>query len=496
MKKTACLLALLLSWVWGCAPAQQPTLNLFFTSDIEGVFWPRPEPRYGNEVIGGLSVLKSFLDKQTLPFILLEGGNWYAQTPEGTLTKGEYFNETASSLPYSARLFTEKDLLYGWGALSHIIKDSPAPFVSANVTLSNGKLPAGMRGWLLEETAGIKVGILGLVSRQAMKGKQRLGGLKINDEIESAQKAVQLLREKGAQVVVLISALGVPDDKEAVTDSRLAEEVPGIDVIVSANLGRQEAESVRVGKTWIVYPGSKLDSVGQMRLFFNKNKELSKAEFEDVVLYRRDFGEDSHVADLIANLRRSTRGQMNRSVGKMEQALKGKLNAESSLGNFAADCLRKWAKTDAAIINSDSLREDLPAGEITQYDLYRLYPYADKVTYLTMRGDSLLNALEAGLEEKDHFPQISGLKVRYNPHASVGKKILAVSVNGVPLAPKATYKVAVTDYMLAGGAGHDGFIDSLEFKNTQVEMRTILRLCLSGKNAQTKPELNRWRKAI
>ena len=66
MKKTACLLALLLGWVWGCAPAQQPTLNLFFTSDIEGVFWPRPEPRYGNEVTGGLSVLKSFLDKQRI----------------------------------------------------------------------------------------------------------------------------------------------------------------------------------------------------------------------------------------------------------------------------------------------------------------------------------------------------------------------------------------------------------------------------------------------
>ena len=111
----------------GCAKQEEPSAYLFFTSDIEGVFWSRPEPRYGNEVTGGLSVLKAFLDKQTVPFVLLEGGNWFAQTPEGTLSQGEYFNTTAATLPYAGRLFTEKDLAYGWGSLSQIIKGGGIP---------------------------------------------------------------------------------------------------------------------------------------------------------------------------------------------------------------------------------------------------------------------------------------------------------------------------------------------------------------------------------
>jgi len=490
MRKLLCLFLLCLG---ACAEQQQADVNLFFTSDIEGVFWSRPEPLYGNEEIGGLAVLKSFLDKQTTPFVLLDGGNWFSQTPEGNLTKGDYFNNVSSSLPYSGRLFTEKDLVYGWGSLSHIIKGSSAPFILSNVALSSGKIPAGVRSWLMEDVQGIKIGIFGLVPQKSLRGKQRLGGLKISDEIEAALHSVALLKEKGAQVIVLLSALGASNEQDALTDAVLAEEVSGIDVIISSNLGREGAESHQIGKTLIVYPGSKLDSVAQVGLFLNKNKELTKVKFQDIVLYRRDFGMDSYVAELTEEVRRTTRNQMDRPVGKLEEVLTGNLEGESSLGNWAADCLRKWAKTDVAIVNADSLRKDMPAGTVTQYDLYQLYPYADHVTLLTMKGDSLLNALEEGLNTTGHFAQISGLQVRYSSSALPGKRIVGAWVKGNPISLKNTYRVAVTDYMLSGGAGHDGFIDSLEFKNTQVEMRTVLRLCLAGKNTEKAPILNRWR---
>ena len=173
MKQVVGLLFVLIGWLCaGCGHEETPAVNLFFTSDIEGVFWSRPEPRYGNEVTGGLSVLKAFLDKQTLPFILLEGGNWFSQTPEGNLSQGGYFNTAAATLPYAGRLFTEKELLYGWPSLSHMMKDSPAPFILSNVQTAQGQQPAGSRPWLLKEAGGVKVGIFGLVSTHAAHGKQ------------------------------------------------------------------------------------------------------------------------------------------------------------------------------------------------------------------------------------------------------------------------------------------------------------------------------------
>ena len=487
-----CALYLAAMCLCGCAKQEEPSVYLFFTSDIEGVFWARPEPRYGNEVTGGLSVLKAFLDKQTVPFVLLEGGNWFAQTPEGTLSQGEYFNTAAATLPYAGRLFTDKDLAYGWGSLSQIIKDSPAPFILSNVTV-NGKLPSGARPWLLVQAGEYRVGVFGIVSRQATEGKRRLAGLEITDEITAAREAVQTLREKGADVVVLISALGSSDDESALTDAALAREVDGIDIILSSNLGRDAAETEKINNTLIVYPGSKLDGVGRVALFFNKNEELTDVRFEDIVLYRRDFGEDRDVAEKVAAVRRAARGQMNRPAGKLEKELKGNVDEESALGDWTADCLRRWAKADAAVVNADSLRADLPAGSVTQYDLYGVYPYADHVTFLDIKGVALWRALEAGLSVPHNFAQISGLKVTYNPSAPEGNRIRSVSVGGVPLERQKAYRVAITDHMLAGGAGHDGFIDSLEFKNTQVEVRTVMRLCLSGRPRIDMPEGGRWR---
>ncbi len=494
MKRVAGLFFICISLLCaGCGREETPAVNLFFTSDIEGVFWSRPEPRYGNEVTGGLAVLKAFLDKQTLPFLLLEGGNWFSQTPEGTLSQGGYFNTAAAALPYAGRLFTEKDLIYGWPSLHKIMQDSPAPFILSNVQTAQGGQPAGSRPWIIQEAGGVKLGIFGLVGTHAARGKQRVSGLKVTDEIAAARRTVQLLRDKGAQVVVGMSALGLPEEETALTDARLAEEVSGIDIILSSNLGREQAETDRVGKTLIVYPGSKLDGVGRISLFMNKDGSFASARFEDVVLYRRDWGEDAAVAEQVADIRRAAQGQMGRVAGKLTQGLRGRLDGESNLGDFVADCLRKWARTDAAVVYSDSLRADLPAGEVTQYDLYKLYPYADHVTYLTMKGAALRQALEEGLALSGNFAQISGLQVRYNPGLPAGKRILSLQVNGKAFSPTQTYRVAVTDHALSGGAGHDGFIDSLEFKNTQVEVRTVLRLCLAANKPLTLAQGNRWK---
>ena len=477
----------------GCGKQAEPSAYLFFTSDIEGVFWSRPEPRYGNEMTGGLSVLKAFLDKQTVPFLLLDGGNWFAQTPEGTLSQGAYFNTVAASLPYSGRLFTEKDLLYGWTSLSQIIEKSPFPFILSNVTV-NGQIPAGAKPWLIVSVGKYRIGVLGVVGRDAVRGKRRIGGLKVDDEISAIKRTVRLLREQNIQAVVLLSALGSSDKETALTDATLAQEVEGIDVILSSNLGRDAAETQKVGSTLIVYPGSKLDGVGRVSLFFNKNGVLEDSRFDDIALYRRDFGEDSAIAEQTASVRRAARSQMNRPAGKLERELTGELDGESSLGNWTADCLRRWAKADAAIINSDSLRASLPKGTVTQYDLYKTYPYADHIMFLDIKGAALRRALEEGLSVPHNFAQISGLSIVYDPSASAGRRIRSVAVNGAPLASKTAYRVAITDQMLAGGAGHDGFIDSLEFKNTQVEVRTVLALCLAGKPHVPSPFSGRWRK--
>ena len=66
--------------------------------------------------------------------------------------------------------------------------------------------------------------------------------------------------------------------------------------------------------------------------------------------------------------------------------------------------------------------------------------------------------------------------------------------NGRIVRPDATYRIAVTDHILAGGFGHDEFINALEFKSTFVEARQIMRSCLARQKTVTVPDYaNRWK---
>ena len=47
---------------------------------------------------------------------------------------------------------------------------------------------------------------------------------------------------------------------------------------------------------------------------------------------------------------------------------------------------------------------------------------------------------------------------------------------------------------MAGGFGHDEFINALEFKNTFVEARQIMRTCLLKYKQLEAPQTGRWKK--
>lgn len=170
------------------------------------------------------------------------------------------------------------------------------------------------------------------------------------------------------------------------------------------------------------------------------------------------------------------------------------LTAQSPLGGLLAQCVHKFAKLDGAILNAASIRSPFPSGQITEFDLYKTYPYGDNITFVTLKGSALIKALEASLNAPDNFPQIAGFTVQY-VQTSTGKRVTRVTLdNGRIVRPEATHRVAVTDHILAGGFGHDEFINALEFKSTFVEAREIMRSCLvRQKTVEVPPTKDRWK---
>lgn len=477
----------------GCYKKETKTIDVFYTSDIQGFFWTRPEPRFGNREVGGYAVLKNFFNQQKTPYLLVDGGNWFSQTPEGLLSKGEYLPRLAGSIPYTAAAIADKDLVFGWPSLRSIIQKMPYPYIISNLKI-DGQNPWPSHDYLIREVDGVKIGLFALLAPDPVNNTRRLTGMVAQDPLEVAKEMSERLKEKGVQVVILLSSLGTSGKEEA-GDSAIAEEAPNIDLILSSNMDRENAETDKINKTFIVYPGAKLDSLARVRMTFDNNNQLSGMEFEDILLDRDEFGEDAQIAAATDELRQETRRKMDARVTSASQEIKGDLDGESILGNLLTDCLHKWSHLDGAILNSDSIRQSLPVGRISEYDVYKMYPYSDAVTFVTIKGRALRNALEASLAAVDNFPQVSGMTVQYNPQAPEGQRIRRVVFdNGRVLNPQETYRIAVTDHIMAGGFGHDEFVNALEFKNTFVEARQIMRSCLIKYKELPLPNIGRWKK--
>ena len=480
------LIGLVLS---GCS-GERKTLDVFFAADVEGFYYSRPEPRLDNQPAGGYGVLKNFLQIRTAPFLLFDGGNWFGSSAEGTLSKGAYVPALAKEIPFTAGTITDKDLIYGWPAARNIVKELNYPLVVSNMRLDN-EIPWPLHDYQIRTVDCIKIGIFGLIA--PWQRGERLPGLTVLDPVETAQHMVELLKEKGVHVIIVLSSLGLGTATGG-GNASLAAEVEGIDLILSSNQDNENPESELINRTYIVYPGAKLDSIGHLVLQFDKNNQLKDITFTDEPLLKAKYGEDETLAAQAEQLLSATRKQMDRPLTKTNAVVSTSLTDQSPLGGLLAQCVHKFAKLDGAILNAASVRSALPAGTITEFDLYKVYPYGDNITFVTLKGAALTKALEASLNVPDNFPQIAGFTVQYAQTAN-GKRIMRITLdNGRIVRPADTYRVAVTDHILAGGFGHDEFINALEFKSTFVEARQIMRSCLVRQKTVEVPfTQDRWK---
>lgn len=489
MRKWGGLIAVIL--LAGCGHEELKTVEVFFTADVQGFYYTRPEPRLENQEAGGYAVLANFFKNRPQNYLLFDGGSWFGSGAEGTLSKGAYVPVLSKNLPFTVGTLTDKDLIYGWPAARNIVKELNYPLVVSNLRLEN-QLPWPLHDYQIRTVNGIKFGIFGIMA-PLDKNRDRLPGLSTLDPVQTAQQITDLLKEKGVDYVLVISSL-VANETGGGSET-LAAETEGIDLILSSNQDSEIPETQTVKNTLIVYPGSKLDSVAQIILSFDQENRFKTAQFKDVPLLKSTYGEDEETAASAAQLLAKTRQQMSRPLTTAAQPIGTHLKGPSALGSVLAQCLHKWAKLDGAVLNAASIRAPLPAGKLTEFDLYKTYPYGDNITFVTMKGAAFTQALEDSLNTEDNFPQIAGFTVQVMRLPNGTQKITRITLdNGRIVRPQETYRFAVTDHIVAGGFGHEGFINALEFKSTFVEARQIMRACLvRQKTVEVPPYEHRWK---
>lgn len=236
------------------------------------------------------------------PVLVLDAGNSLVPIGGGAGsnepaqgTRGQTSVEALNRLGYDAVALGVSDALLGREDLRKRIAEARGfTFVSANLLdKDTGKLL--VEPFIIRQVGGHRVALLGVTGRLVEEGR----GLATRDALETAREYVARVQSQ-ADIVILLSNAG------AEVNRAIAEQVPGVDLIISGGSQSQPGE-VPVGQSVLVVqadlstPGDAGRYLGRLEVEFDYRGVLGKHTWSPVEL-GPSIADDPGVAAWVASL--------------------------------------------------------------------------------------------------------------------------------------------------------------------------------------------------
>jgi 5'-nucleotidase len=459
--------ALALALVAGCATVRPPappaapgssraaTVTIVHLNDVYQISPVDGGKRGG---LARVATLVKEVERQSPHTIFMLAGDFLAPSVLSTRHKGAQMVDVLGAAGLDVATIGNHEFDFGQEVLRERIKGSPFAWTTANVLDREGRPVGGALPDLMIDKGEVRVGIFGLLLAETA-ALARSADLSFLDPIRTGRDAARRLRAAGADVVVALT------HQTNVADQRLALEAD-VDVVIGGH--DHEQMSSLAGGRLVLKLDADARQLGVVDLHLARDGDdrwrVVTADFRAVPVTDK-VAEEPAVAALVKRYEDELGATLGEVIGTTDVALDARAEtnrtSETGLGNFIADTWREALETDVAIVNSGSLRSDTsyPAGNLTRRDVLSILPFDNTLMKVRLTGAQLRRILEngVGLVEfgEGRFPQVSGLRLRFDPVRPNGSRLVEVEVGGKPLDDAARYTLAVSSYMHAGGDGYD-----------------------------------------
>ncbi len=469
--------ALLLLGAGACARKEE--IVVFATARTQGRLWARPEPSLKGRLAGGFAVFKKLYDAEARPKFALDGGGWYSATPEGWLTRGRSTLDCLAAVPYAAAAAGMEELSLTPRELEDLAKASPTPLLASNLYLKSNRKPDFLRSQQLVRAGGRRIGVFSLIvaAASAPNRARYLQHYKLEKASYETEKAVKALRDGGAELIVLLLSVNPRERTDRAFYKEFLARGPRVDVVVTDDPAIDGP--FRAGRSWVVPAG--LEALYAARIVLRLDPasgRLSDVDWDRVPLLEEKYGQDQALLKLIAGYRRAASAHMSRPVGRLEAALPLAAGADTPLADFAADCMRRWARTDAALIGLSEPAAGLSSGTVTVGELRAAFPLDSSVVFVKIRGDDLERAMAA--------VPLSGISVSGLRLFARDGALERVETERGPLQPARVYRLAVPDSFV-GGRDNPVLSSAMEFANSRRPLREVISWCFSRQRSIPRP---------
>ncbi|MFD6348002.1 bifunctional metallophosphatase/5'-nucleotidase, partial [Streptomyces roseolus] len=366
------------------------------------------------------------------------------------------------------------------------------PYLAANVTDEKSGKPL-LDPYFVWEKDGVRIGFIGvtLEGTANIVSAEGVKGLKFGDEVETINKYAKVLERKGVKsIVALLHEGGMPASGAYNYDCDTPGAGAGISgpiVDIAKNITPQ-VDALVTGHTHQAYACTIPDPAGKPRTvtsaasfgrlytdttltYDRRTKDIVRtavASANHVVT--RDVDEHGKIRDLIKRWKELAAPIANRPVGYIAESVENPIDAvEKPMGNMIADAqLAGLSPADKggaqlALMNPGGVRAPLTkreGGVVTYGDAYTVQPFTNMMTVVDLTGAQLVTALQQ---------QVSGANLASPKILQVSKNFAytldmtktgadrivvdSVRLNGEPIDPSKSYRVAMNEFLTGGGDG-------------------------------------------
>ncbi|OGR51943.1 MAG: hypothetical protein A2049_07855 [Elusimicrobia bacterium GWA2_62_23] len=461
------------------ACAKKEKVVIFATGRGQGRLWARPEPALKDKLAGGYAVFKRLYDGENAPKLALDTGNLFSATPEGWLTRGRSAADCLGAVPYGAAALGMEDLALSPKELQKLAEGSKVPLLASNLYLKTNKKPDFLRSQVVLNAGRRKVGVFSaLITAPGKPNRAKyLLNYKLEKESYETARAVKALRDSGAEIIVMLLSVNPKDKAAPEFFKEFLAKGPRIDLVITDEPSVKKP--FKAGRAWVAPAG--LETLHAARIELELEPATGKVKdlnWKKLPLLQEKYGQDQGVLKIIAGHRKYASSHFARKVGFLTDPLPLADKDDTPAADFTADCMQRWARTNAAIIGLKEPAVGFSSGPVTVGNLYSAFPLDSNVVFVKIRGDDLERALAA-------IPQgeigVAGLQLFYKDgvfdHAGTGRG---------PLVPGHVYRLAVPDSFV-GGKDNPVLSSAMEFANSRRYLREVVGWCFARQRACGRP---------
>jgi 5'-nucleotidase len=400
------------------------------------------------------------------------------------------FDAGAHNLMAQAAAYSGYDML----AANYDFESSEQPWAAELERLS---LPS-----VIYSLDGLNVGVIGMANLSSLNSihdEDNSIGVRVRDEYAVIPEQAAKLRAMGADIIIVLSHMGLDDDIE------FARHLPEIDVVMGGHhhvaidpplVVTNEVTGKRIP---VVHSGAFAKFVGRLDLVIRDGEVLSHSY--TLFPIDRNVPSDPEVWEALNEYQEQLDYSYDTTqvIGQATRTLTryGTTGGDSMLGNFTAEAMRSWpgVETEISITNTLGIRSNIGrdaddiCGEmnaegtwpITVDDLYNSMPFDNTITTMFLSGREVQEVLdyvsnrssERGCNSQ---AQVAGIAFTMNCRDRVAEDIL---INGKALDPNGTYELATNNYIAHGGSGFSMLERNTTQFDTGISIRDVVRASIT-----------------